>query len=60
LDGSDDGEINAMDVSGDGQNFVSAGEDKLVKIWGYDDGLCNFVGIGHSGPISKVKFLKEK
>jgi len=60
LDGSDDGEINAMDVTSDGQNFVSVGEDKLIKIWGYDDGLCNFIGIGHSGPVNKVVFSPDQ
>lgn len=33
---------------------MSGGGDKLVKLWGYDDGMCYFNGVGHSGSIVKV------
>lgn len=39
----------------EGEHFVSGGEDKLVKLWGYDEGLCYFSGTGHSGTITRVK-----
>jgi len=26
----------------------------LVKLWGYDDGMCYYNGLGHSGSIVKV------
>ena len=32
LDGSMTGAINSLDISGDGQFFVSGGDDKLVKV----------------------------
>ena len=55
LDGSEDKEINSLDVSHDGDVIVSGAGDKLVKLWGYDEGLCYYVGTGHSGSITKVK-----
>ena len=31
---------------------MSGGEDRLVKLWDYEEGICKYVGVGHSGPIS--------
>ena len=42
-------------MSPDGDVIVSGAGDKLVKLWGYDEGLCYYVGTGHSGSITKVK-----
>lgn len=39
-----------------GDHFVSGGGDKSVKLWGYDDGMCYYNGVGHSGSIVKVFF----
>lgn len=55
IDGSEDSEINTLAVSKDGDVFVSAGNDKMVKLWGYDDAQCYRVGYGHAGPVNKVK-----
>ena len=54
LDGSDSGEINALAITKEGENFVSGGEDKLIKVWDYDEGICYYTGVGHSGHITKV------
>lgn len=54
LDGSDSGEINALAITKEGDFFVSGGEDKKIKVWDYDEGICYFTGVGHSGVISKV------
>jgi WD40 repeat protein len=54
LDGSDSGEINALAISKQGEHFVSGGEDKRIKLWDYDEGICYYSGVGHSGSISKV------
>lgn len=39
-------------------HFVTqkAGEDKLVRLWGYDDGSCYYKGVGHAGTINRVFF----
>ena len=55
LDGSDSGEINALCITTEGEHCVSGGEDKLVKVWNYDEGICYYQGTGHSGAITKVR-----
>ena len=54
LDGSETGEINALAVTESGEHFVSGGQDKRVKLWDYDEGICYFNGVGHSGDITKI------
>ena len=54
LDGSSEGEVNALAITADGENFLSAGEDKILKLWNYDEGLTTYKGIGHSGCITKI------
>lgn len=46
--------MNALTITKEGEHFVSGGEDKIVKLWGYDEGLCYFLGTGHSGGITKI------
>lgn len=54
LDGCDSGEINTLAITSAGEHFVSGGEDKRVKLWDYDEGICYYHGIGHSGNISRI------
>jgi WD40 repeat protein len=52
LEGSEEGEITTLSISHSGSHYVSGGEDRLVKLWDYEEGICKYVGVGHSGPIS--------
>ena len=54
LDGCEEGEINALAITREGEHFISAGNDKVVRVWGYDEGFCYYEGIGHSGAIQKL------
>lgn len=54
LDGSATGELNALAITAEGEHFVSGGQDKLVKLWSYDEGISYFQGVGHSGAITKI------
>ncbi|XP_002736733.1 cilia- and flagella-associated protein 52-like [Saccoglossus kowalevskii] len=55
LDGAQSGAINGMDISSNGKNFVTGGDDKIIKLWGYNEGAVTHVGMGHSGSITRVK-----
>jgi len=57
LDGSLSSEMYCLDVSPDGNGYVSGGVDREVKLWNYDEGHCYFIGLGHSSPITRVSFL---
>jgi len=60
VDGSDSHEVNALAVDRDGAALVSGGSDKLVRVWGYDEGHCYFIGVAHSGSVSAVAFTPDK
>lgn len=53
VEGSLSGSVNCMDISG--HTFVSGGDDKLVKLWNYDQGTVQYIGKGHSAAITGVK-----
>lgn len=57
LDGSNSGEINALAITKEGEHFVSGGEDKLIKLWDYDEGISYYTGLGHSGTITRVSLI---
>lgn len=57
LDGSDSGELNALAIFGQGEHFISSGNDKIIKLWDYDEGITYYQGIGHSGDVTKVSEL---
>jgi len=59
LDGSDSAELNSLAISPNGEVVVSGGGDKDVKLWGYDEGHCFYVGKGHSGAVNKVKISPD-
>jgi len=56
LEGSKSGSVNGIDLSASGKVMVTAGDDRLMKLWNYNDGTVTHVGIGHSGNILNVKF----
>ena len=60
LDGSESGEINALAITESGEHLVSGGGDKVIKVWDYDEGICYYNGIGHSGDIVKVAIAPDQ
>jgi len=52
LEGSEEGELTTMSVSRTGSHVVSGGEDRLLRLWDYEEGVCKYIGVGHSGPIT--------
>merc|ERR1719499_2638647 len=52
LEGSDEGELTTLSISKSGSHYVSGGEERLLKLWDYDEGNCKAIGVGHSGAIT--------
>jgi len=60
LEGSEEGELATLSIAKSGSHFVSGGEDRLLKLWDYDEGTAKFVGIGHSGTINAVAISPDQ
>lgn len=60
MDGSLEGEINSLSITKSGETFVSAGEDRLIKVWDYEKGICLYIGIGHSTTINRVQIAPNQ
>jgi len=54
LDGSTTDKLTCLGITEDGTKFVTGGGDKLVQVWGYDEGYCYYTGYGHSGEIVRT------
>ena len=52
--------MTCLAISNDGEAFVAGGCDRLVKLYGYDEGFCHYVGEGHSGSICRVKISPDQ
>ena len=47
-------ESNSLSMAKSGEYFVSAGEDKELKIWEYDTAIPKWRGLGHSTTINRI------
>jgi WD40 repeat protein len=59
-DGSESNSVNCLAISNDGDKFVSGGEDKVVQVYGYDEGYCYYTGVGHSGNITRCEISPDQ
>lgn len=60
LEGSEEGELCTLSIARSGSNFVSGGQDRLLKLWDYDEGTCKYIGVGHSGLINAVAISPDQ
>jgi WD40 repeat protein len=60
IDGSEDHMMSCLDINDRGDFFVSGAEDKVLKIWHYDNGIAVGKGHGHSGNIKMVKISPDQ
>lgn len=60
IDGSEDNPMSCLDVTTEGEFFVSGSADKTVKIWHYDDGIPVAEGLGHSGIVTALKISPDQ
>ncbi|KAI5652165.1 cilia- and flagella-associated protein 52 [Phthorimaea operculella] len=56
LEASKSGAINGVHVSSDGSLFVTGGNDQMVKLWRYQEGIYTHMGLGHAGAVTSCKF----
>lgn len=54
------GDITSLAVDLDGTMFVSGGEDKLVRMWDYDESRTIAVGVGHSGSVKRIAISPDQ
>ncbi|CAH1119873.1 unnamed protein product [Phaedon cochleariae] len=59
LDGSPSGTINALDISPTGEHFTSGGNDQIVKLWKYQEGVTTHIGVGHAAVVTAVRFSPD-
>lgn len=52
--------VNALDLAADGVLFAAGGDDRLVKVFSYREGLCTHVGGGHSGNITHLRICPNQ
>ena len=51
---SSSGGLYTLDISADGNHFVTGGADKLLKVLTYNEGEVTHIGQGHSDNITAV------
>lgn len=59
IEGSGSGALNSINISADGQYFVTGGNDSIVKLWSYETGESTHVGIGHAAIITACKISPD-
>uniref|UniRef100_A0A8C6WKE7 Cilia- and flagella-associated protein 52 n=1 Tax=Neogobius melanostomus TaxID=47308 RepID=A0A8C6WKE7_9GOBI len=59
LEGSQSGTINGLHITQDGKYFVTGGDDKLVKVWDYMEGVVTHIGTAHGGSITSLKICNN-
>jgi WD40 repeat protein len=52
LEASDEGELTTLCMAQSGSHYVTGGEERLLKLWDYDKGVAEYLGVGHSGSIT--------
>jgi cilia- and flagella-associated protein 52 len=52
-------QIMTLDAERSGALFASGGQDRLVKVWRYDEGEIVATGSGHSGAVNQVRVAPD-
>lgn len=60
LEGSSSEQVSALAIDPDGEALVSGGSDKMVRLWGYDEGNCYATGAAHSGAVNRLAVTPDK
>ena len=60
LEGSSSEQVYTEAIDPTGEAIASAGGDKLVKLWGYDEGNCYATGAAHSSCVNRVAITPDR
>ncbi|CAH2036810.1 unnamed protein product, partial [Iphiclides podalirius] len=60
LEASKVGAINGLDISQDGELFVTGGNDQMIKLWRYQEGVYTHTGLGHAAAVTCCRFSPDK
>ncbi|XP_059051572.1 cilia- and flagella-associated protein 52 [Achroia grisella] len=59
IEASKVGAINGLHISYNGELFVTGGNDQMVKLWKYQEGIYTHMGLGHAGAVTCCKFSPD-
>ncbi|KOB69311.1 Uncharacterized protein OBRU01_11549, partial [Operophtera brumata] len=59
LEASKQGAINGIHVSRNGELFVTGGNDQIIKLWKYQEGIYTHMGVGHAGAVTCCRFSPD-
>ena len=60
LEGSSTEQVTTIAIDQAGEAVASGGGDKLVKLWGYDEGNCYATGAAHSSCVNRVAVTPDR
>ncbi|CAH0723092.1 unnamed protein product, partial [Brenthis ino] len=59
LEASKTGAINGLHITQNGELFVTGGNDQMVKLWKYQEGIYTHAGLGHAGAVTCCRFSPD-
>ncbi|XP_018331120.1 cilia- and flagella-associated protein 52 [Agrilus planipennis] len=59
VEGSASGSVNTLDISEDGNLFVTGANDQIVKLWKYQEGITTHIGVGHAAVVTAIRFSPD-
>ncbi|XP_037293640.1 cilia- and flagella-associated protein 52 [Manduca sexta] len=59
LEASKMGAINGLHITQNGELFVTGGNDQMVKLWKYQEGIYTHMGLGHAGAVTCCRFSPD-
>ncbi|CAG9584950.1 unnamed protein product [Danaus chrysippus] len=59
LEASKVGAINGIHITQKGDLFVTGGNDQMVKLWKYQEGIYTHMGLGHAGAVTCCRFSPD-